>query len=229
MQMLSEWVNDYEMEWMRLCILWAGSRPFRRLLPLSVPLWIGLCWRRRLCCCRCCSQSFFVCFSESSLIFFKLSVRSLHQAFCKRIFARFPQTPRFCTSFGEFCKWLGGGGGGQRSRHSKSTISSSLRFHARFGLWSKSPELTTVCIFFSASVFFLKIFCVSGLVSFVFGIPTCVYFLLLLLFEKCQPGVVQWAKACVFFGLMLVLLYGSWSCCSHFGIFSSRKLSFLGP
>jgi hypothetical protein len=45
------------------------------------------------------------------LIFFKLSVRSLHQAFCKRIFARFPQTPLFCTSFGEFCKWLGGGGG----------------------------------------------------------------------------------------------------------------------
>ncbi len=120
--------------------------------PCLSPLWIGLCWRRRLCCCRCWSQSFFffVCFSESSLIFFKLSVRSLHQAFCKRIFARFPQTPRFYTSFREFCKWLRGGGGGeQRSRHSKSTISSSLRFHARFGLWSKSPELTTVSIFFS--------------------------------------------------------------------------------
>jgi hypothetical protein len=33
-------------------------------------------------------------------------------------------------------------------------------------------------------------------------------FLLLLVFEKCRPGVVQWAKASFFFGLMLVLLYG---------------------
>lgn len=161
--------------------------------PCLSPLWIGLCWRRRLCCCRCWSQSFFffVCFSESSLIFFKLSVRSLHQAFCKRIFARFPQTPSFYTSFREFCKWLRGGGGGssvlvtpRAPSQVPSAFTPALVYEVSLLNWPRFVFFFPLCLFKKN-----LLRCWSSVFS--FRDTYMFIFLFLLVFEKCRPGVVR--------------------------------------